>query len=286
MSDVSKAGGAVPKIPIELTAARPSRAEGEITDVSHLELTLDGVSERGDKYVVRAKGPSGAYEWTAPRSHHVHVDFTEPRKLTPDRAGDFLDAQLVRLRVPDAASNSNLKLTRIECQGGRDVLHFTGNHVGLEIEVNASPTLGTLTAVDGARSKYAGLNLRGVDLTRRPPATLEFRAFPGTRWPAVGGLQVLNFAMGGLLMQDIRDAAEARETSSDGGPTNKVAVIEGGPLDRARREASGSSISPAHHQPVRLDSNAVVILSRAPDGVIEAIEGVSNPWGDDIARRP
>ncbi|MGI8927828.1 MAG: gamma-glutamyl-gamma-aminobutyrate hydrolase family protein [Tepidiformaceae bacterium] len=89
------------------------------------------------------------------------------------------------------------------------------------------------------------------------------------------GMQVLNVAFGGSLVQDIPTAlpealphgqAEAREV-----PTHEVVAAPGSRLAGVLGAAT-LSVNSLHHQSVRDIGKGLEVVARAPDGVIEAME--------------
>ena len=91
------------------------------------------------------------------------------------------------------------------------------------------------------------------------------------------GIQVINVAAGGTLIQDIAiQVPDALAHSSVAGrPKESVAhvveVAEGSRL--ARLFGAGAlGVNSAHHQAAKLVDTSLVITARAPDGVIEGLE--------------
>ena len=96
------------------------------------------------------------------------------------------------------------------------------------------------------------------------------------------GIQVLNVARGGTLVQDIPSARpeamphEVRDTPHT--IAHDVWVSEGTLLHRLLRERVESDACPVnsrHHQAVETVGAGLVVSATAPDGVIEAIEDPS-----------
>jgi putative glutamine amidotransferase len=94
------------------------------------------------------------------------------------------------------------------------------------------------------------------------------------------GLQVLNVACGGTLVQDIPDEVGMTVTHRVPSPRDSiahtVAVESGSLLERlmAERFRAGQPwpVNSRHHQAVKVRGEGLVASATAPDGVIEAIE--------------
>jgi putative glutamine amidotransferase len=89
------------------------------------------------------------------------------------------------------------------------------------------------------------------------------------------GMQVLNVAAGGTLVQDI--PTELRTTVSHDVKNPKDALahrVTVQPLTRLARllGTTDVAVNSRHHQAVRTTGNGLVVTAVAPDGVVEAIE--------------
>jgi putative glutamine amidotransferase len=96
------------------------------------------------------------------------------------------------------------------------------------------------------------------------------------------GIQVLNVARGGSLVQDIQDeiGITVNHTQRDTPVTiaHEVWISEGSLLDRLMRERLESDSCPVnsrHHQAPKVLGAGLIVSATAPDGVIEAIEDSS-----------
>jgi putative glutamine amidotransferase len=96
------------------------------------------------------------------------------------------------------------------------------------------------------------------------------------------GIQVLNVARGGSLVQDIQDeiGVTVNHTQRDSPVTiaHEVWISEGSLLDRLMRERLESDACPVnsrHHQAPKVLGAGLIVSATAPDGVIEAIEDSS-----------
>jgi putative glutamine amidotransferase len=93
------------------------------------------------------------------------------------------------------------------------------------------------------------------------------------------GVQVLNVARGGTLVQDIpdqvRDALNHTLKEPPFAIAHDVWISDGSLLDRLMRERLESDICPVnsrHHQAVKAVGTGLVVTATAPDGIIEAVE--------------
>jgi putative glutamine amidotransferase len=96
------------------------------------------------------------------------------------------------------------------------------------------------------------------------------------------GIQVLNVARGGTLMQHIPDDVTGAVDHNVREPrvaiAHEVWVTAGSLLDRLMRETEedgGFPVNSRHHQAVRTLGSGLVTTATAPDGVVEAIEDPS-----------
>jgi putative glutamine amidotransferase len=93
------------------------------------------------------------------------------------------------------------------------------------------------------------------------------------------GIQVLNVARGGTLIQDIPSEASNPLNHDIREPRFAIAheawLTSGSRLDQLMRERLESDVAPVnsrHHQAVKDLGKGLVIAATAPDGVIEAVE--------------
>lgn len=90
------------------------------------------------------------------------------------------------------------------------------------------------------------------------------------------GLQVLNVALGGSLIQDIPSEPEAHLAHDAAGPpttlAHTVAVAPGSCLATLLGPGDTRAVNSRHHQSVRALGKGLVVTARAPDGVIEGAE--------------
>jgi len=94
------------------------------------------------------------------------------------------------------------------------------------------------------------------------------------------GIQVLNVVLGGTLIQDIPDqwpGALRHDTDHSEAIRHQVTIE---PASRLAQIVGGTAIdtNSYHHQAIKEVAPGLIITARAPDGVIEAIEGRDRPF--------
>jgi putative glutamine amidotransferase len=134
----------------------------------------------------------------------------------------------------------------------------------------------------------------------RPDANLEvdaerdrtdFELFERARrgeTPTLGicrGLQVINVALGGTLVQDLaaeRPGAIAHETDEtkrrEKTQRDHAVRVEPGTKLSGIAAAAEIPVNSRHHQAIAELAPALAVSAVAPDGVIEAVEGRGTPW--------
>jgi len=170
----------------------------------------------------------------------------------------------------------------IETAGGNPVLLFPGMP-GSEI-ATLKERLGGLVLSGGGDvdpSVYGETRHPRTDGVSAERDTLELGL---TRWSAetgvplfaiCRGIQVLNVALGGTLVQDI--PSEPRQTILHDGswgrdnPTHRVAVEPGSLLASALGTVD-AEVNSFHHQAVRKPGRGLKVVATAPDGLIEGVE--------------
>ena len=101
-------------------------------------------------------------------------------------------------------------------------------------------------------------------------------------FPICRGLQILNVAYGGTLIQHIPAQVEepichAQRTIRRSSLGHTIDIVEGSHL----HELAGTlrtRVNSYHHQAAREVGEGLVVSARAPDGVIEGLEDPSHPW--------
>lgn len=108
----------------------------------------------------------------------------------------------------------------------------------------------------------------------RDLAELELiRIFSVTRRPILGickGLQILNTALGGTLIQDLENSQTHKWEERTGDKVHPITATEGGFLRPLYGETF--SVNSAHHQAVDVLAPGLSVAARAEDGTIEAVE--------------
>ncbi len=129
------------------------------------------------------------------------------------------------------------------------------------------PAHGTFDAAEPGRDDYE------LELARRALAA-DVPLFAICR-----GIQVLNVALGGTLVQDIQNQLAESVNHTLAEPAFAIAhdvwIAEGSLLERLMRERLESDTCPVnsrHHQSVKALGKGLVVSATAPDGVIEAVE--------------
>jgi putative glutamine amidotransferase len=96
-----------------------------------------------------------------------------------------------------------------------------------------------------------------------------------------GGLQVINVALGGSLIQDIPSQIESSVCHRNPTPPDATHEIEIEPTSRLAGilGATRATVNSAHHQAIDCVADALVITARCPDdGIIEAVEMPDQPF--------
>ncbi len=100
------------------------------------------------------------------------------------------------------------------------------------------------------------------------------------RVPTIGicrGMQIVNVALGGDLVQHIEDGAHVGLGSGDESMVDHVVAID---ADSAMAKLLGATefeVRSSHHQAIDRPADALVVVGRSDDGVIEAVEHESAP---------
>ena len=90
------------------------------------------------------------------------------------------------------------------------------------------------------------------------------------------GLQVLNVARGGTLVQDIPSALPAAlphdVATPRAGAAHDIWVTPGSRLDVLLTPGGARGVNSRHHQAIETSGHDLVVTATAPDGVVEAVE--------------
>ena len=94
------------------------------------------------------------------------------------------------------------------------------------------------------------------------------------------GLQILNVALGGSLVQHVPDISDADHGRAPGGFARTDVAITGGTLVREVLGAVGDRLSVHchHHQVIDRVADGLIVSAHAADGLIEAVELPGRPF--------
>jgi putative glutamine amidotransferase len=213
-------------------------------------LPLIGVSTSE----VRAAGDHGVVPQGEPPRRELALG---ERYLEAIRAAGGLPVLL----APVAARAIPLLLSRLDalCLSGGPDIHPSAYGAGAHPELG--PTEPSLDRFELALARHA--------------ATLGVPLLAICR-----GAQVLNVAHGGTLHQhlpDLREDIDHRQSLSGGRTTHAVALVPGSRLASllGRRRVEVNSF---HHQAAAKVGKGLRVVGRAPDGVVEALEGTDGAF--------
>lgn len=95
------------------------------------------------------------------------------------------------------------------------------------------------------------------------------------------GLQIVNVAFGGTLVQDLPSERPEALDHAPGGPRDRrahpVTVRSGSRLANALG-ATELSVNSSHHQALDAIASEIVVTATAPDGVVEGAESAGERW--------
>lgn len=94
------------------------------------------------------------------------------------------------------------------------------------------------------------------------------------------GIQVLNVALGGTLIQDIqRERPDALLHQQEGGRSARTHPIACTPGSRiAALVGEAAAVNSMHHQAIAVTAPGLRVTASAPDGVIEGVEWSGSDW--------
>jgi putative glutamine amidotransferase len=92
------------------------------------------------------------------------------------------------------------------------------------------------------------------------------------------GLQVLNVAFGGSLIEHLPEGGAVAHRSPNKEPTPHRVAVEPGSALAAVLGAGEVEAQSWHHQAVRTAGEGLQVVARAADGVIEAMELPGHRW--------
>jgi putative glutamine amidotransferase len=95
------------------------------------------------------------------------------------------------------------------------------------------------------------------------------------------GIQILNVALGGTLVQDIPSQCETDivhdEESARDSRTHEISVEPGSLIARAIG-TEHCTVNSFHHQSVKRVADGMRVTARSPDGIIEGLESTDEDW--------
>ena len=95
------------------------------------------------------------------------------------------------------------------------------------------------------------------------------------------GIQVLNVALGGTLIQDISSECEGSFDHDDGGGRQARShgiTVEPASLTAAALGVTDCSVNSLHHQAVKDVASELKVTARSPDGIVEGLEAKDPAW--------
>jgi putative glutamine amidotransferase len=95
------------------------------------------------------------------------------------------------------------------------------------------------------------------------------------------GIQILNVALGGTLVQDISSQCETDIAHDENGPRDSRSheiIVEPGSLIASAMGAERVTVNSFHHQSVKDVADGMRVTARSPDGIIEGIESTDEDW--------
>lgn len=95
------------------------------------------------------------------------------------------------------------------------------------------------------------------------------------------GIQILNVALGGTLVQDIASQCETDISHDEDGPRDSRSheiTIEPGSLIAKAIGTERCTVNSFHHQSVKRVAEGMRVTARSPDGIIEGLESTDRDW--------
>ncbi len=95
------------------------------------------------------------------------------------------------------------------------------------------------------------------------------------------GIQILNVALGGTLVQDISSQCKTEIGHDEDGPRDSRShevSVEPGSLIAEAMGTENLTVNSFHHQSVKRVADGMRVTARSPDGVIEGIESTDERW--------
>jgi putative glutamine amidotransferase len=95
------------------------------------------------------------------------------------------------------------------------------------------------------------------------------------------GIQILNVALGGTLVQDIASQCETDIAHDEEGPRDSRSheiAVEPGSLIAKAIGTEHLTVNSFHHQSVKRVAEGMRVTARSPDGIIEGLESTDKKW--------
>jgi putative glutamine amidotransferase len=95
------------------------------------------------------------------------------------------------------------------------------------------------------------------------------------------GIQILNVALGGTLIQDIPSQVVTKIAHDDDGPRDSRSheiTIESGSRIANALGTDRATVNSFHHQSVKEVAAGMRVTARSPDGIIEGMESTRDDW--------
>jgi putative glutamine amidotransferase len=126
--------------------------------------------------------------------------------------------------------------------------------------------------------------VRSVNAARDATEAALIREAKARRMPVLAicrGIQILNVALGGSLVQDIASQCETTIAHDEEGPrdarSHEISIEPGSLIARAVG-TEHCTVNSFHHQSVKRVADGMRVTARSPDGVIEGIESTDRSW--------
>jgi putative glutamine amidotransferase len=126
--------------------------------------------------------------------------------------------------------------------------------------------------------------VRSVDAARDSTEAALVQEARGRGTPVLAicrGIQMLNVALGGTLVQDIPSQCDTTIDHDEDGPRDSRShdiTVESGSLIARAIGTEQCSVNSFHHQAVKDVAEGMRVTARSPDGVIEGMESTDKDW--------
>lgn len=126
--------------------------------------------------------------------------------------------------------------------------------------------------------------VRSVNAARDATEAALVEAAKGRGMPVLAicrGIQILNVALGGTLVQDISSQCETDIAHDEDGPRDSRSheiIVEPGSLIANAIGTERCTVNSFHHQSVKDVADGMRVSARSPDGIVEGIESTDEDW--------